>query len=98
MTTHPEREKGGGMPDVSLAPETPCPHTLLVREGAAVRCDACGASASVPRCLGCREKTCTGCDDRACATCQGKPTTWIVRPPHLVCYKCGRAVPGLAQP
>ena len=85
------------MTAVALDPAAPCPHPVLVREGPAVRCVPCGATAPVPRCLGCRERTCPGCDDRACATCQGKPTTWLVRPPHLVCYKCGRSVPGLVQ-
>ena len=83
--------------DMALDPPAArCLHPALVREGGAVRCDACAATALVPRCLGCRERTCPGCDDRACPSCQGKPTTWIVRPPHLVCYKCGRGVAGLA--
>ena len=67
----------------TLPPDTDvCPHEHLVREGATVCCNDCAATADVSHCAGCKQQ----------------PTTWIIRPPHLVCYKCGGTVPGLALP
>jgi predicted RNA-binding Zn-ribbon protein involved in translation (DUF1610 family) len=78
------------LPDTDPGAVKLCPHMALVRDGAQVQCTDCGATAAVPRCLGCRDKT---------KKAGGEPqlTTWIVREAQFVCYKCGETVPGLVQ-
>jgi hypothetical protein len=68
---------------------TPCPHPTPRRRGQTVLCEACGARANVPKCVGCLTKK----------DADGKhypsPTTWMLREETLVCYKCATAVLGL---
>jgi hypothetical protein len=68
---------------------TPCPHPTPRRRAQTVFCDACGASASVPKCAVCLTKK--DADGKQYPS----PTTWILRAATLVCYKCQTAVAGL---
>jgi hypothetical protein len=74
-----------------------CSHPALVRQGDQVCCSPCGASCAVPRCPKCKPTTpCPQCKpSAACVPCR-PTTTWIVRGPDLVCYKCETSVPGLS--